>query len=542
MQGSVKKRLPSLRQLRQQSPGVSGFQHEPEPGGGVKVKKAEREALRKELVAKGYVVERIAVVMMARYRVRVRLAFRWAAGMTLQDVADAWNQLERSGRAPMTMPRISEYERWPHGGKRPTAYVLLMLAKIWNTTVERLLDVDDYGALDDKQLFEIIELCQYTAQDGGETTPSHGSTPASASGEAEVGATRRRDVMNLGGLAVAGHVLGAPGRTILEQIEQAAAESAELAAWAGASNIDDGGLEQLHEEVRAIAHAYLYASPYPLLQRAERLRNQVTALLRGHQHPDQTRELYVLNAWLCALLAWMAGDLGSNAAARDHARAAWRCAERADHNGARAWVRATQSKTAFWDGDYGESARLARDGLRYTPSDSAAVYLALLEARAWGKLCQVGEANGALDRWRAERERVPGPDEVGGVLGVTVADQHYLAGSTYLLLHQPDMALAESHEAIHQFEATPDEQRFYGPEMLARIDAGLAELQGARLDATIYALQPVFAVPPERRLATIVQSLSRIRAGLVLPQYRGSAEAEQLAKQIDEYCSQAAGT
>jgi hypothetical protein len=31
--------------------------------------------------------------------------------------------------------RISDYERWPDGGKRPTTYVLLRLAKIYATTV-----------------------------------------------------------------------------------------------------------------------------------------------------------------------------------------------------------------------------------------------------------------------------------------------------------------------------------------------------------------------------------------------------------------------
>ncbi len=48
----------------------------------------------------------------------------------------------------------------------------------------------------------------------------------------------------------------------------------------------------------------------------------------------------------CGMLAWMSGDLGFQRAAQNHAWTAWVCAEQADHNGARAWVRATQAKLA----------------------------------------------------------------------------------------------------------------------------------------------------------------------------------------------------
>ncbi|MGH8900665.1 MAG: hypothetical protein ACRDYA_03055 [Egibacteraceae bacterium] len=500
----------------------------------MKITKTIREALRRELGAKEYSPPDIALVMAARYGVRPRLALRWAYGMTLDDVAEAWNQRDGSGRAPMSGRRVCDYERWPDGGKRPTAYALLMLAKIYAVPVERLVDRRDFGALGDKQLFEVVELCRNRA---AQSEQAQAATDTAAR-EAKETATRRQ-VVQLGGLAVAAPVLTP---TTPEQVIAAAAEeSADLAAWAGASNVDDDALEQLSRSMRAIAHDYVHSPPYPLLQRTHRLRTQVWTLLRGHQRPTQTRELFLLGARLCTLLAWMSGDLGDNRAAGDHAWAAWRCAERADHNGARTWVRAVQSKTAFWDGDYEESARLARDGLRYTPSDSAAVHLALLEARAWGQISRVDEADSALDRWRTEREQVPGPDEVGGVLGASLARQHYLAGSAYLCLQRPDQALAESHQAIDLFEATPDAQRFYGPEMMARIDAGLAQVRSGRLDGAVHVLQPVLAVGPEQRLATIVQSLGRVRAGLALPAYRGSAAARQLQDQIEEYRAQPVG-
>ncbi len=78
--------------------------------------------------------------------------------MTLQEVADAWNRLEATGRAPMTPQRVSDYERWPEGGRRPTAHALRMLSRICGIGVDRLIDSADLAACDDRQMLEMVEL------------------------------------------------------------------------------------------------------------------------------------------------------------------------------------------------------------------------------------------------------------------------------------------------------------------------------------------------------------------------------------------------
>lgn len=78
--------------------------------------------------------------------------------MTLQEVADSWNRLETSGRAPMTPQRVSDYERWPDGGRRPTPHALRMLSRIYDVDVDRLIDSADLGACDDRQMMEMMEL------------------------------------------------------------------------------------------------------------------------------------------------------------------------------------------------------------------------------------------------------------------------------------------------------------------------------------------------------------------------------------------------
>jgi hypothetical protein len=151
-----------------------------------------------------------------------------------------------------------------------------------------------------------------------------------------------------------------------------------------------------------------------------RVRNRVFTLLEGRQHPTQTRHLYLTAGRLCGLLAWMASDLGRHGEAETQARTAWLCAELAGADGLRAWVRATRSKVAYWDGRVRESARLAVDGMRFAASDTAHVLLASLGARAYARIGDADQAHASLRAAEDERERA-GEDEVGGLLGFSEA-------------------------------------------------------------------------------------------------------------------------
>ena len=118
----------------------------------------------------------------------------------------------------------------------------------------------------------------------------------------------------------------------------AANESARLLAWTEASNIGDLILEQMHSEVRWMARSYLKAPTLPLFAKARAIGDQAFALLAGHQRPDQSRDLYAAAGWALTLLAWISTDLGRPDAAHTHARAAWVCADNANHHGLRAWI------------------------------------------------------------------------------------------------------------------------------------------------------------------------------------------------------------
>jgi hypothetical protein len=344
----------------------------------------------------------------------------------------------------------------------------------------------------------------------------------------------RRDRLLASGLR------GAVVRSDEEVIMDAAGQSAEFGEWAEGTNVGSTTLEQLDEDVRRISRDYLGNPPLPLLLGALRVRNRVFTLLEGRQHPEQSRHLYLTAGRLCGLLGWMASDVGRHGEAETQARTAWLCAELAGSDGLRAWVRATQSKIAYWDGRVQESAGLASDGLRFAAPDSARVLLASLSARAWARLGQPGQAHSALHVAEDERARA-GEDEVGGLLGFSEAQQSYMAGSTYLWLREPKEALAASDRAVWLFDVGNQSNRFYGAEMLALVDAASALVQSGDLDGAAERLQPILELPPEQQLDTFTSRLEELRDSLRRSRYATSKPAVDIQRQIEEFRAGALG-
>lgn len=62
-------------------------------------------------------------------------------------------------------------------------------------------------------------------------------------------------------------------------------------------------------------------------------------MLDNRQHPEQARQRYFLAGVTSDLLAKASYDIADPHAATTRARTACLCAENADHNGLRAWIR-----------------------------------------------------------------------------------------------------------------------------------------------------------------------------------------------------------
>ena len=114
-------------------------------------RRAELAAVRAELHAKGAPVRQIARLIRDRHHLGARAAYRYAHGLTQQQVADRWNQLwpAADGASAITHKHISYWEAWPlRTGRPPSAETLNRLARIYRTSAAELLDGEDHSQPD----------------------------------------------------------------------------------------------------------------------------------------------------------------------------------------------------------------------------------------------------------------------------------------------------------------------------------------------------------------------------------------------------------
>jgi len=468
--------------------------------------KPYRDELRASLQALGACGVRLTELLardLQQHGVRPRRAWRDAAELSQREAGERFNQVTGNPRAPMTGNRIWDFERWPDGGVRPTIGTLKTLAEVYGTTWDQLVDILDLADMPETDRIEYLEMSRVPAR----------PTPVLVAH-----APRRR------------------GGSRDDLVAEVADESAEFGEWAGMSEVADATIEQYEAQVRRLARDLEFSAPLlPLLLETRRLRDRVTARLRGHTRLDQTRDLYLLAAQVCGLLAWLTADLSNYRAADTHAWTAWMCAEQAGHDGARAWVRATQSKLAYWDGRYTESAQFAEDGLNYSTTDSARVMLALFHARALARTGQLEDAWQALNQADTERSGVTAPDLLGGIWGMPPVRYHGIAASTQILLGAPTQVLTEAQQVITLTDGVPTDERDVWTYAYAHIDSAIAHLQQQALDGAVAALRPVLDFPPDARNDPMLQGLARFRRLLTQPAFADSSLARDAQEEIETF-------
>jgi hypothetical protein len=135
-------------------------------------RRAEIASLRTDLDARGAPVRQIAHLIRSRYNLGSRTAYRYAQGLTQQQVADRWNELWPSadGQATITHKHISYWEAWPAPtGRAPSADTLNRLARIYRCRAADLLDGLDYSepgtaliptSLQSSPVAEVVDIVQ----------------------------------------------------------------------------------------------------------------------------------------------------------------------------------------------------------------------------------------------------------------------------------------------------------------------------------------------------------------------------------------------
>lgn len=327
----------------------------PRPGS-----KADRDALRSELLAVGAPLSVIAAEMRARFGLRPREAWRHAHGWTLQEAADRVHGIAGASGPAADASLVGKWEKWPDpAGRRVPLPVLTVLAELYGAMLEDLLDLEDRRALPDSDL----RMLQHHQA---------GAVPAVVAPAAPVPAPP---------------LMQAVPPTGTDLVRTAARESADWARWAEVTNVGPIALEQLTADTRDLAGAYLMAEdPLEVFVQTKRQLNGVWDLLYGRQRPQQRRKLFTVPGYLFALMSWMTSDLGHRAQAETHARAALLCADSADDPGLHAWVASTRSKLAFWDGQYRQAVQHVQLGASHQAPGTVTVLLHCQLADAWAEV------------------------------------------------------------------------------------------------------------------------------------------------------------
>jgi transcriptional regulator with XRE-family HTH domain len=135
--------------------------------------KAELEELRGRMRGLGLGHGQIAGEIARRYRLRPREAYRLAHGWTLGQAAAQFNAraaelgTDPGGLASLAGNRLCEYEKWPHSERRPSVYVLVMLAHVYQTGVLNLLDLADHEHLPPRDRLTLLQPAQPAQSEPG---------------------------------------------------------------------------------------------------------------------------------------------------------------------------------------------------------------------------------------------------------------------------------------------------------------------------------------------------------------------------------------
>jgi transcriptional regulator with XRE-family HTH domain len=296
------------------------------------------------------------------------------------------------------------------------------------------------------------------------------------------------------------------------------------------------GIEEIGDKVDHLAVDYLSTPPGPMLQCAVELRSQLLRRLRDrHYRPHELADLYLLLGRIQGVLAYAALDLGDPDAAMTHVDAAWKCAERANDNELRVWVRGTQSLIRRFTGQYDKALATVHNGLSYPTPGTGRIRLLCGVAQSRANLGDSAGTNAALNKAQRERDQLRTTDSAGGLFEFSPAKQHYYAGSSLIWLPGEDAAARAADEAataIAMWEQEPPQTRSLDDEALAHVYQATAYLNLGDLDQAEAAVRPILSLPHNRQISWIHKRLGRFADLLRNDKYHGSKAAADLYEEI----------
>lgn len=316
-------------------------------------------------------------------------------------------------------------------------------------------------------------------------------------------------------VAAAGQITTGTQMEVLDM----AASRARAFALSARTGLASEAMEQVYDDVRHVAQAYPQRPLLEILGQLVDTQELVFALLESRQRPENLRQLYFLGGITGGLLAKASHDLGNPHAALTQARTAFLCADNADHDGLRAWVRGLQSLVSYWAGNPHDSVRYAQLGAGYADQarSTTSVWLPVSEARAWAALGNADAAGSALTRAESAwaTVRCDDLDEIGGLCTFGRHRQlYYAADALAWLPAQVDSAERYSHQAVEAYADQTHPEWSFGDAAGSHAAMAITRIAKGELEGAAEAITPVLALPAERRINGVVHSARRVHQAL----------------------------
>ena len=303
------------------------------------------------------------------------------------------------------------------------------------------------------------------------------------------------------------------------EILTAAAQRARGFALLAQTSMTSELMEQLYDDVSQLGRICSQRPLPEILGQLATTQDNLFRLLEARQTPACARQLYFLAGVIGCLLARASNDLGDPYAALTQARTGFLCADRADHNGLRAMIRAWQAVITYYANQQHDSMRYAQSGIQFASAarDTTLVWLPSMEARAWARLGNATRACELMEHAKRMRDQVR-PDDLDNLGGLCTFDrsrQLFIAADTLAWLpERRELSQRYCEEAVAAYEdSTAPDWSFtfkagsHAALAIARI--GMGELEGAA-----EAMAWVFGLAVPQRTSPVVQFVLRVHAAL----------------------------
>ncbi|MGW2657548.1 hypothetical protein ACWC1D_28325 [Streptomyces sp. NPDC001478] len=338
-----------------------------------------------------------------------------------------------------------------------------------------------------------------------------------------------------------------PGACLVPTINESdlamtARDAASHAGDAASLCVPDMTLDQLDDDIVALAQAYNRTPPIEVYRRAKELLGVAQSTLERTQVPRQRQRGYLAAGQSAAILSAISFDLGALPAAVSLSRTAALYGQVIEHGPLQAYAHGALAFLAFWGGRPAEAVRLVRTAQQFGGlGDTARTRLFVIEGRAHGHLGNHAAAEravrNALEQSTGSRDELH--DDVGGEFGFPSDRVAMSNATTYLLLRDADGAEDAAERALQLLGAKPADQRPLLISTQAYVDLARARLLRGELDGVEAALEPTFSVPTEWRGAGTLERMAAVRDGLRHPDVRAAPEAVALGERIEDFTAAA---